>query len=275
MDELEYMRKPSEAILWKSGAIGWRLMLILPAGAVFLDGLVNGFDWPILVVTWIKFTLALFAIAFATRSRSEVTEGRILHLGRGRDFRGDALAGVHVIPLAEISHVALRDNGLAASVEVHLKDCGRSEVLRSNRPSEFADAIADAAGCARAPGIGRLWRVAGYCLLLGAAIVWPFRIMVVEGAIDLAVAVPGGLEVCIAAAVLSLLLAVLVIAKVLAVVAFLLLPLFATAEEVENWLRLTPNSRLLRWFGWKGRPYRWLAGLAFGRTMDDSARGSA
>ena len=104
---------------------------------------------------------------------------------------------------------------------------------------------------------------------------WSFRIIVVKGAIDLAVAVPGGVEVCIAAAVLSLLLAVLVVALVLAVPAFLFLPFYATAEEVENWLRLTLHSRLLRRIGWKSRPYRWLAGLAFRRPMDISARGSA
>ncbi len=59
-----------------------------------------------------------------------------------------------------------------------------------------------------------------------------------------------------------------------ALVAVALMPLYASAEEAGNWLRMRPQGRLARWTLWKHPLYSRLAGLVYGRPLASADEGA-
>ena len=276
VDELDLLRGPGEKALWRDrSATTWRWALFLIA--LLLLGLVgnsllNDVGW---VSSAYIFVAGVAIIALVGGGGAEpntlVTDARILRLGALRRFRSRR-DPPYVVVLAEIDRVSLRDEGLATVVEVRYADTGKVDVLRVNQPQALATAIANAAGIEAPSAIGRLDLVAKVCGLIGAVIAclsWPQIEAMSDGVLSLGPADGHAASLLVEfVSFVPTFLGVMVVfitAQVpFAAAAMLIMPLYASAEEAGHWFSLRPSRWLHRWTGWKSRPYRWLAGLAYG-----------
>ena len=284
VDELDLLRRPGEKVIWRDKPVAsWRwalfqFMLLLVANVA--NSLVNGVDWGISIAIIVG---GLFIVGLVGGGPVEhhtlVTDVRILRLGAVRRLRSRR-DPPYSTALAEIDRVSLRDEGLNISVEVHHADTRKIDVLRANQPHALATAIANAAGLDAPPPFGRLDEIARVCNLIGLAFAflsWHQIEAMLDGALGLGPAAdPSALSSLIyfpsiVATVICLLFVSVVAQLPFAAVAMLVMPHYASAEEAETWFGLRPSRWLFRWTGWKSRPYRWLANLAFGRASKAAA----
>lgn len=271
MDELDMLRRPGERVVWRETPVWrWQWMLFVFL-ALVVAGIMGMIDMAGLKNSaWIFIfgvAVVLMTGGGSVEEPTLITEDRILRLGRRRGFRGGRRDPAYATPLAEVGGVSLRDTGFDMCVELHRADSGGVDVLPSNQPQALAAAIAEAAGLGKAPRVGRLEHVADLCSIFGLMMLWiarPWIQSMITGPLGL-----GPLHDFTAGLVIVfVVMFVWVLGTLLvAVAAVLFMPFYATAEEAGTWFRLKPSRRLIRWLGWKSRPYAWLARLVYGSAL--------
>ena len=250
MDDFDVLRRSGETVLWRSSSVRANLKWELVAYALLVFILALGvLSWGLEPQDFVLEAVCLLGFPIIwlinNRPRTEVTEERVLHL---RDRIKDAYS----CPLTDIASVGLEE----WSVRICRKD-GAIDTLLTRSPAELANAISDAMGVRRPQALGLLAYLGQGCYLVSLAILYP----PLKGAIPGIVNSPMWIGTK-AALLVAIVPALSAMTMIIAVPAFLLMPVYATPEQAEAWFRLSP-AKPLKWIGWKSRPYRWLAALAY------------
>ena len=203
---------------------------------------------------------------------SLITDRRVLSktIRKGREI-------VTEIPLAEIAAVdvvepvELGPSDLPCSPFAVVRRRDGQETLFDDLPSaqDFAAALARQAGLTRPPSLGRLEHLAFYCLLFGGAN------LACLGGLLLVQIMPFGTDMRFFAELSLALLGLTAVflagmwlgTHLAALLAVALMPLYASAEQAGNWLRMRQQGRLAGWALWKRPAYFKLATLVYGRPL--------
>lgn len=278
-DELDLLRKPREKVVWRDRPVrSWKLTLIpilfffVAIGIwylIFETGL-QGFDWYFVLL----FTLMLYFDGGTSAAETLITEDRILRSGRRRGFWGNRADPPYSVSLNDVAEVSLADDGRNLQVEIRIAGSERVDVLNANQPQNLAARIAEGAGIARPPPVGRLEYFFRVCVAVASvpflsSIIWTVELVPDAGSSSMRYFLT--LVPFVAAYIFAFLLGMLLVGFV----AVLFMPRSASAAEAANWFRLKPKKRLFRWIGWKSRPYLWLAKLVYGSDLTVSTERSA
>lgn len=197
-----------------------------------------------------------------------LTDRRVLHWDlRTRTRDENRLV---TIPLADVTGVGLSDSVETMTVRVDRPSPNPPRELASPRPQALAVALADAAGLRRPSLVGRLEHLPIVCLLLGggplgiALGLWtPISFFNDPSDVSATVQILNGFGSAAFAIFIGIPLGI----HLVAILAFMLMPRYAGAEEAGNWLGLRPRQMVFRRLGWKSRPYIWLAQRVYGGDL--------
>ena len=228
--------------------------------------------------------MAVAAVFWATRGyirgyffyvcsrASLITDRRVLSkaIRGGREI-------VTEIPLAEIAAVdvvepvELGPSDLPCSPSVVVRRHDGQESLFDELPSaqDFAAALARQAGLARPPSLGRLEHLTFYCLLFGGANLTSLGGLLLVQIMPFGTDMPFFAELSLALLGLTavFLAGMWLGTHLAALLAVALMPLYASAEQAGNWLRMRQRGRLAGWALWKRPAYFKLATLVYGRPL--------
>lgn len=279
-DDLDPFPKLGERVIWCDPhralpASFWPIVFAWPlcVGVLALSFLGGGDYAGKLLATSFLFLIPLVLaldIAFRSRSKAKqtfVTDRRVLHQANQENR-----SGLIEVSLGEITDVALGDIG-SLSVNLERKDGEIIRLVDLRKPQQLAAAVARGAGLPCPTLIGRLETLGIYCTYLGG---FPGFLLANILANDLAFMpqpqegygrLPLTLLVDAGWSFLGFLLGI----HLAALIAFCLMPRFASAGAARAWLCLKPAkglARWSRWFGWKHPLYAKLASLVYGEPMN-------
>ena len=199
------------------------------------------------------------------RSReSLITDRRVLHkaMWEGRPT-------VTAIPLADIAAVDLEDAVFSLTVIVGRRDKQASHLPNLRRAEAFAVALAEQAELPPPPSVGRLEHLALYCSILGGVAFGAYFEVLLLRLAPPAIELPRFADTPLLTfgAATALVLGAWLGTHLAALLAVVFLPLFASAEQAGNWLRMRPQGRLAKWLLWKNPLHFKLAGLVYGQRL--------
>lgn len=217
---------------------------------------------PLWVVIWV------IHLIMRRETAAVLTNRRVLYTSQWED------AETVDLPLAETGPASIRSPGIGYQLHIERPGGAPVRLSRLRKPQDFAAALARAAGQPAPRLIGRLQHLAGYGMLFGGL---PCLVMVfylgpgpwsyvgpASSLAEFATRVAGGTAAIGLAFWLGTHLA--------AVLGLMFLRSRVSAEQARNWFRLAPEDpwsrRKERWLLWKGPPYRWLARLLWGESMN-------
>jgi hypothetical protein len=212
------------------------------------------------------------------RSReSLITDRRVLHRAMQ-----DGRALVTEIPLAQVAAVDIVEVaafsqwvwpfGPCVIIRRHNEREKRFSDLR--KAGDFAAALVQQKNLPRLNSMGRLEYLSFYCSLFGGA-----NLAVLSVILFMRFVVsPAGLPLYAELSLLLLAVASLSVpavwlgAHLAALLAVAFMPLFASAEQAQAWLRMRPQSRLAKWMLWKHPVYAELASLVYGQPLTSTGK---
>ncbi len=279
-DKLDQFLQPAERVLYHEPP-GWNPRVFWPialAGPLVAGAFALGFldRATLTVMAGLVFLCVAwgFHMAFLVQGRSReslLTDRRVLHKAT-RD--GGEI--VTAIPLADVAAVDLVDAIFSLTVKIARRGGQETPLRELRRAEDFASALAEQAKLPRPPWIGCLEHLALYCTLFGGlTFACYFQVLFIRFALPSdTLPLYAQIPLLILGPTIVLALAAWLGTHLAALVAVALMPLFASAEEAGNWLRMRPQGRLAGWTLWKHPLYSRLAGLVYDRPLAPADKGA-
>lgn len=268
---LERMLEPGERVVYRDARsfvpLGWHyylaVMALFSLALLVFDGHLRTLTivGTMVVAMWIWNEVAVYAV------ETVLTDRRIL---RKTGWRQVEITG---FPLAVVKTVSYRPTCYPGMVRLRKSNGGTEEFYGLRRPQAFAAVLADAAGVARPPLIGRLIEMMPYLCVFGGL---PCAALLGWGLYELAqVTLPTWLLEDEASQFLALLCAVPVLAvgcffgvHLVGLLGFAVLRPFVTFEEARNAICMESEGKLARRIDRMTDPlFIWWTGLLYGRQV--------
>jgi len=278
---LEQMLEPDERVVYRRAPgrnhrwvrvhalAGFVLAGVLALGFFRLDAII-AFGMAAVAIGSVALGMTLTLFLEDRWDEVLVTDRRVL-----RKATRQGKETVTEIPLDEVAAVALADAAFGLCVDIQRRDGRETRIRDLRQAQDFAAALAEQADLPRPPSVGRLEPLGFYCWFVGGiALAGCFLLLFqrhishsdeLEFYVELPLSLLGTIPVLLVGLWLGTHLATLL------AVAFM--PLFASAEQAGNWLRIRPHRRSHKWTLWKHPAYLKLASLVYGQSITTAADG--